>query len=338
MCIRDRILGETFSQSRLPVDLTVGEGKDKLSLNGFIGLPTASRTRGDMQYFYVNGRFVRDRLLTHAVRAAYEDVLHGNRFPVYILYLTLDPSRVDVNVHPAKIEVRFRDSRAIHHFIYQSISRILARTMESGPDTEEPFSSSLIQSPPDQGTVSWRNTPPPTRFRIEPVSYTHLGHDALPRYHSTGIHQRYPADRYCQLGHAGLSGRHDYFRFATGLPEHVRRIGTGQNFHLHRPVAQNHFTYPARPAAVPDHGRYRYLRSRSHCRRNSGHLLHTDFHLAISPDTPKTGPTGKNLSQIVSPASCFFTGWFIRKNNPVFRFHKTGQTPIFHPSRQYRFI
>lgn len=163
----NQILGETFSQSQLPVDLTVGEGKDKLSLNGFIGLPTASRTRGDMQYFYVNGRFVRDRLLTHAVRAAYEDVLHGNRFPVYILYLTLDPSRVDVNVHPAKIEVRFRDSRAIHHFIYQSISRILARTMEPGPDTEEQFSSSLIQSPPDQGAVSWRNTPPPTRFRIE---------------------------------------------------------------------------------------------------------------------------------------------------------------------------
>ena len=131
----NQILGETFSQSQLPVDLTVGEGKDKLSLNGFIGLPTASRTRGDMQYFYVNGRFVRDRLLTHAVRAAYEDVLHGNRFPIYILYLTLDPSRVDVNVHPAKIEVRFRDSRAIHHFIYQSISRILARTMESSPDT-----------------------------------------------------------------------------------------------------------------------------------------------------------------------------------------------------------
>lgn len=163
----NQILGETFSQSQLPVDLTVGEGKDKLSLNGFIGLPTASRTRGDMQYFYVNGRFVRDRLLTHAVRAAYEDVLHGNRFPVYILYLTLDPYRVDVNVHPAKIEVRFRDSRAIHHFIYQSISRILAQTMEPGPDTEEQFSSSLIQSPPDQGAVSWRNTPPPTRFRIE---------------------------------------------------------------------------------------------------------------------------------------------------------------------------
>ena len=163
----NQILGETFSQSQLPVDLTVGEGKDKLSLNGFIGLPTASRTRDDMQYFYVNGRFVRDRLLTHAVRAAYEDVLHGNRFPVYILYLTLDPSRVDVNVHPAKIEVRFRDSRAIHHFIYQSISRILAQTMEPGPDTEEQFSSSLIQSPPDQGAVSWRNTPPPTRFRIE---------------------------------------------------------------------------------------------------------------------------------------------------------------------------
>lgn len=163
----DQILGEAFSQSRLPVDLAVGEGKDKLSLNGFIGLPTAARTRADMQYFYVNGRFVRDRLLTHAVRAAYEDVLHGNRFPVYLLYLTLDPSRVDVNVHPAKIEVRFRDSRSIHHFIYQSVSRLLAQPMESGPDTEETLPSAAMPSPSGHGSVSWRSAPPPTHFRIE---------------------------------------------------------------------------------------------------------------------------------------------------------------------------
>ncbi len=162
----NQILGDTFSQTQLPVDITVGEGTDSLSLNGFIGLPTTSRTRGDMQYFYVNGRFVRDRLLTHAVRAAYEDVLHGNRFPVYILYLTLDPSRVDVNVHPAKIEVRFRDSRSIHHFIYQSVSRMLAQTMEPAPNTEENPSRTTIPISPEREPVSWRSVPPPARFRI----------------------------------------------------------------------------------------------------------------------------------------------------------------------------
>ena len=162
----NQILGDTFSQTQLPVDITVGEGTNSLSLNGFIGLPTTSRTRGDMQYFYVNGRFVRDRLLTHAVRAAYEDVLHGNRFPVYILYLTLDPSRVDVNVHPAKIEVRFRDSRSIHHFIYQSVSRMLAQTMEPAPNTEENPSRTTLPISPEREPVSWRSVPPPARFRI----------------------------------------------------------------------------------------------------------------------------------------------------------------------------
>ena len=165
-----QILGETFLSSTLPVDITAGEGDDKLSLAGFIGLPTASRPRGDMQYLYVNGRFVRDRLLTHAVRAAYEDVLHGNRFPVYLLYLTLDPSRVDVNVHPAKTEVRFRDSRAIHHFIYQSIGRMLSQTLPSATETQadesQPTTTTSYRPSTPSSSVSWRHTPPPTSLRI----------------------------------------------------------------------------------------------------------------------------------------------------------------------------
>lgn len=161
----NQVLGEQFAQSQLPIDITVGEGANSLRLYGFIGQPTASRTRGDMQYFYVNGRFVRDRLLTHAVRAAYEDVLHGNRYPAYLLYLTLDPSLVDVNVHPAKIEVRFRDSRSIHHFIHQSVSRTLAQTMEPHTAADE---SIAYAETPARSPVSWHsNTPSPVSYGVE---------------------------------------------------------------------------------------------------------------------------------------------------------------------------
>ncbi|MGO4380591.1 DNA mismatch repair endonuclease MutL [Pseudoduganella sp. RAF19] len=119
-----QILGATFEEARLPID----EGSGVLRVHGFAGLPTASKGRADSQYFYVNGRFVRDKLLVHAVRAAYEDVLHGDRFPSYVLALDLDPALVDVNVHPSKIEVRFRDSRAVHQFVFHAVQRALAAT------------------------------------------------------------------------------------------------------------------------------------------------------------------------------------------------------------------
>ncbi|AQV95460.1 DNA mismatch repair protein MutL [Cupriavidus necator] len=118
-----QVLGNDFAQARLALD----EQADTLSLYGFAGLPTASRGRPDQQYFFVNGRFVRDKLLNHAVRSAYQDVLHGDRFPSYVLCLDLPPEMVDVNVHPSKIEVRFRESRAIHQFVYHAVQRCLAR-------------------------------------------------------------------------------------------------------------------------------------------------------------------------------------------------------------------
>ena len=118
------ILGSDFAEARLAIDESAGP----LRLHGFAGLPTASKARADGQFFYVNGRYVRDKLLVHAVRAAYQDVLHGDRFPSYVLGLDLDPALVDVNVHPSKIEVRFRDSRAVHQFVFHAVQRALSQT------------------------------------------------------------------------------------------------------------------------------------------------------------------------------------------------------------------
>lgn len=148
------ILGSEFSGARLPLEETAGP----LHLHGFIGLPTASKARGDAQYFYVNGRFVRDKLLTHAVRSAYQDVLHGDRYPSYVISLDLDPALVDVNVHPSKIEVRFRDSRAVHQFVFHAVSRALAQTSATA------FGAVPSPTPAPSGALPWLRDAQQTTF------------------------------------------------------------------------------------------------------------------------------------------------------------------------------
>jgi DNA mismatch repair protein MutL len=125
------VLGSDFPAAALPVQHAAGP----VMISGWVGLPTRSRAQADQQFWFVNGRSVRDRLLMNAVRLAYRDVLYHGRHAAYVLYLTLDPRLVDVNAHPAKLEVRFRDSRQIHEFVFRALERALRDTK---PDSSAP--------------------------------------------------------------------------------------------------------------------------------------------------------------------------------------------------------
>ncbi len=119
-----RIVGEDFVQRSFEVDHSAGP----VRISGWIGAPAAARATSDLQHWFVNGRAVRDRLLMNAVRLGFRDVLYGGRQPAYVLYLDIDPALVDVNAHPQKLEVRFRDSRQIHDFVFRAVERRLAGT------------------------------------------------------------------------------------------------------------------------------------------------------------------------------------------------------------------
>lgn len=116
------ICGSAFIENSVKIDFAASG----LQLTGWVGLPTFSRSQQDMQFFYVNGRLVKDKLVSHAVKQAYQDVLFHGRHPVFVLYLTLDPALVDVNAHPAKLEVRFREGRLVHDFLFSALHRSLA--------------------------------------------------------------------------------------------------------------------------------------------------------------------------------------------------------------------
>ena len=122
----DRRLGDVLGPEFLSQSIAVHHQEGRVTVTGRAGLPDAARARADQQYCYVNGRFVRDKVITHAARSAYEDVLHGQRQPVYALYIDIDAARVDVNVHPTKIEVRFRDSREVHQAVRHAVENALA--------------------------------------------------------------------------------------------------------------------------------------------------------------------------------------------------------------------
>ncbi|MBP0047789.1 DNA mismatch repair endonuclease MutL [Marinobacterium sp. AK62] len=140
-----QLLGKAFVEQSVAMDV-VAEASG-LRLWGWMGLPTFSRSLPDQQYFFVNGRVIRDKVVTHAVRQAYQDVLFHGRHPAYVLYLELDPALVDVNVHPTKHEVRFRESRLVHDFIFRTLYRVIA---DLRPQDQAP---AAVDAPASQGAV-----------------------------------------------------------------------------------------------------------------------------------------------------------------------------------------
>ena len=152
----ESILGAEFTASMRTVDA----GGPGLHLYGFAGSPAFSRAGRDLQFVFVNGRFVRDKLLAHAARDAYRDVMHGDRQPAYVLYLDIDPRSVDVNVHPAKTEVRFRDSRAVHQFVYHAVAKPLAATASTAPVPTFIGGLANDEAAPAQGTGAYASVAP----------------------------------------------------------------------------------------------------------------------------------------------------------------------------------
>ena len=164
-----KVCGEDFAGHVIELEHDL----ESLRLSGWIALPTFSRSQSDLQFAFVNGRFVRDKLLAGAARLGYQDVLFHGRFPAYLLYLELDPTSVDVNAHPQKLEVRFRDSRRVHDFVFRTLERVLADT--------RPSAESSGSAPLDwlTGSARFGGVVPPSqaRFVLPEGRAPHSGED-----------------------------------------------------------------------------------------------------------------------------------------------------------------
>jgi len=169
------ICGSAFVDNCVKIDFAASG----LHLHGWVGLPTFSRSQQDMQFFYVNGRLIKDRLVAHAVKQAYQDVLYHGRHPVFVLYLELDPALVDVNAHPTKLEVRFREGRMVHDFLFQALHRsladqrpgavVVAQQIETVAEfSEAQIPAASLRTPLNQQTSLPLTLPEPSLDSIQP--------------------------------------------------------------------------------------------------------------------------------------------------------------------------
>ncbi|MEO8039261.1 MAG: DNA mismatch repair endonuclease MutL [Betaproteobacteria bacterium] len=155
-------LGEVLGKSFRDASVLFDDGSRPLRIHGAVGLPSAARASRDAQYCFVNGRFVRDKLLAHAVREAYRDVLHGDRHPAFAIFIELPPETVDVNVHPTKTEVKFRESRAVHQYVRRALEKALAQTRPGAQAAPAPSQNWLARATtaPRQETMALTTAEP----------------------------------------------------------------------------------------------------------------------------------------------------------------------------------
>lgn len=182
------VCGGRFVEQAVYVEHEVGDFR----LHGWLGLPTASRTQADLQYFYVNGRAARDKVLAHAVRQAYADVLYNGRHPACVLYLLLDPALVDVNVHPTKHEIRFRDSRSVHGFLFTTLKRAIAQLQPGDRPAQQTPATGAAKAwgAPDAinpANSEFRQMPSQSNLALHVAESTHgyvnVGHSPAPPPH-----------------------------------------------------------------------------------------------------------------------------------------------------------
>ncbi|MFC0336220.1 DNA mismatch repair protein MutL [Kushneria avicenniae] len=203
-----QLLGRSFLDNAIHIDMAA----TGLALKGWVGLPSHTRSQADQQYFFVNGRVIRDRLVAHAVRQAYRDVLFHGRHPVFVLYLELDAHGVDVNVHPTKHEVRFRDGRLVHDFLFSSLHRALAEVRPQGrhePAVEAPAASPAPEPQFDQQRMALGDT------SSEPATARTGGESSTDQYRGAGR----PGERQVREFMAGYRALH---------PDHEDRLLTAR--------------------------------------------------------------------------------------------------------------
>lgn len=182
----ERRVAEIFGSAFMEQSLSIEHEAAGLKLWGWVGLPTFSRSQADLQYFYVNGRIIRDRIVTHAVRQAYQDVLYHGRHPAYLLFLELNPNQVDVNAHPTKHEVRFREARLVHDFLYKTLHKALAdirpKPIETTENNTLPSRQTEEQQTRSQTAYPFQNTQTnltiPVREQMEVYQQLHHEPDA----------------------------------------------------------------------------------------------------------------------------------------------------------------
>jgi DNA mismatch repair protein MutL len=171
------LCGQTFSENAVSIEAEAAD----LKLTGWIALPTFSRSQADLQYFYVNRRMVRDKLVSHAVRQAYQDVLYQNRFPAFVLFLEIAPAQVDVNVHPTKHEVRFRESRLVHDFIAHTLQNVLSGLRPGQEGSPAVFASSSQLEEVSAGVIPEKLVSAPPAYSQNNNTQNHTSYAAMPK-------------------------------------------------------------------------------------------------------------------------------------------------------------